>query len=104
MMGHQQSGAKLHSKKYLLARNSLYEASYKVFAGNEYSMTASKSITLTMRARLIFRQGAYQTPTFGDRFVKVSTSVPKPWIEEFVELLRAMMQRARGLDASGPLF
>ena len=39
------------------------------------------------------------------RFVKVSTSVLKRWIEEFVELLPAMMmERARGLTASGPLF
>ena len=52
----------------------------------------------------MIRQGSYHTPTFGDRFVKVSTSVPKPWIEEFVELLPAMMERARGLNASGPLF
>jgi hypothetical protein len=36
--------------------------------------------------------------------VKVSTSVPKSWIEEFVDLLPAMMERARGLNASGRLF
>jgi hypothetical protein len=34
------------------------------------------------------------------RFVKVSTSVSKRWIEEFVELPPAMMERARGLNAS----
>jgi aspartate/methionine/tyrosine aminotransferase len=53
---------------------------------------------------IMIRQGAYHTPNFGDRFVKVSTSVPKSWIEEFVDLLPAMMERARGLNASGPLF
>jgi hypothetical protein len=52
----------------------------------------------------MIRQGAYHTPNFGDRFVKVSTSVPKSWIEEFVELLPAMMERARGLNTSGRLF
>jgi aspartate/methionine/tyrosine aminotransferase len=52
----------------------------------------------------MIRQGSYHTPIFGDRFVKVSTSVPKPWIEEFVELLPGIMERARGLNASGPLF
>jgi hypothetical protein len=52
----------------------------------------------------MIRQGSYHTRTFGDRFVKVSTSVPKLWIEEFVELLPGMMERARGLNASGPLF
>lgn len=53
---------------------------------------------------VMIRQGAYHTPTFGDRFIKVSTSVPKEWIEEFVTLLPAMIERARGLNAAGPLF
>jgi aspartate/methionine/tyrosine aminotransferase len=53
---------------------------------------------------IMIRQGAYHTPNFGDRFVKVSTSVPKSWVEEFVDLLPAMMERARGLNASGRLF
>jgi hypothetical protein len=52
----------------------------------------------------MIRQGSYHTPTFGDRFVKVSTSVPKAWVEEFVDLLPAMMDRARGLNTDTPLF
>ena len=53
---------------------------------------------------IMIRQGSYHTPTFGDRFVKVSTSVPKAWVEEFVDLLPAMMDRARGLNTDTPLF
>jgi len=53
---------------------------------------------------IMIRQGSYHTPTFGDRFVKVSTSVPKDWIEEFVELLPTMVERARGLNSDMPLF
>ncbi len=53
---------------------------------------------------IMIRQGSYHTPTFGDRFVKVSTSVPKAWIEEFVELLPAMVERARGINSDIPLF
>ena len=53
---------------------------------------------------IMIRQGSYHTPTFGDRFVKVSTSVPKAWIEEFVDLLPAMVERARGINSDIPLF
>ncbi len=53
---------------------------------------------------IMIRQGAYHTPNFGDRFVKVSTSVPAEWIEEFVELLPAMMDMARGRNEAVKLF
>lgn len=53
---------------------------------------------------IMIRQGAYHTPNFGDRFVKVSTSVPQVWVEEFLELLPAMMERARGINLDTPLF
>lgn len=53
---------------------------------------------------IMIRQGSYHTPNFGDRFVKISTSVPKAWVEELVELLPAMVERARGLNSDTPLF
>lgn len=53
---------------------------------------------------IMIRQGAYHTPTFGDRFVKVSVSVPRAWVEEFVDLLPAMIERARGMNADAKLF
>jgi aspartate/methionine/tyrosine aminotransferase len=54
--------------------------------------------------RIMIRQGAYHTPTFGHRFVKVSTSVPKAWVEEFVALLPDLLERARGMNESAKLF
>jgi aspartate/methionine/tyrosine aminotransferase len=54
--------------------------------------------------RIMIRQGAYHTPTFGDRFVKVSITVPGAWAEEFVSLLPAMIERARGLNTDVKLF
>lgn len=54
--------------------------------------------------RIMIRQGAYHTPTFGDRFVKVSVSVPRAWVEEFVDLLPAAIERARGMNADAKLF
>ncbi len=54
--------------------------------------------------RIMIRQGSYHTPNFGDRFVKVSVSVPRDWVEEFVDLLPAMIERARGMNADVKLF
>lgn len=53
---------------------------------------------------IMIRQGAYHTPTFGDRFVKISTSVPRAWVEELVDLLPEMMERARGRNEAVKLF
>lgn len=53
---------------------------------------------------IMIRQGAYHTPNFGDRFVKVSTSVPAEWVEEFVALLPDLVERARGNNEPVKLF
>lgn len=53
---------------------------------------------------IMIRQGAYHTPTFGDRFVKVSVSVPEEWVREFVDLLPTLLERARGRNETGKLF
>lgn len=53
---------------------------------------------------IMIRQGAYHTPTFGDRFVKVSTTVPSAWAQEFAALLPDMVERARGRNATQELF
>ena len=53
---------------------------------------------------IMIRQGSYHTPNFGDRFVKVSTTVPSAWVEEFVELLPEMLEIARGRNDALKLF
>ena len=53
---------------------------------------------------IMIRQGAYHTPSFGDRFVKISTTVPAGWVEELVELLPAMVEQARGQNEDVKLF
>ena len=45
---------------------------------------------------IMIRQGAYHTPNFGDRFVKVSLTVPPEWAQAFVDLLPSAIERARG--------
>ena len=41
---------------------------------------------------------------FGDRFVKVSTSVPAEWIDSFCALLPACVEKARGRNEVSALF
>jgi aspartate/methionine/tyrosine aminotransferase len=53
---------------------------------------------------IMIRQGAYHTPRFGHRFVKVSTSVPAEWVEEFCAILPEMIQRAGGINQVSALF
>lgn len=53
---------------------------------------------------ILIRQGSYHTKRFGDRFVKVSTTVPVEWVEEFATLLPEMVDRARGRNEAVELF
>ena len=56
------------------------------------------------RQGIMIRQGTYHTQRFGDRFVKVSTSVPSPWVEKFCALLPEMVAQARTLNDLPPQF
>ncbi|KAA0969523.1 pyridoxal phosphate-dependent aminotransferase [Aureimonas fodinaquatilis] len=53
---------------------------------------------------IMIRQGSYHTATFGDRFIKVSVSVPREWVQEFVDLLPDLIERARGRNETIKLF
>lgn len=55
-------------------------------------------------ANIMIRQGTYHTPTFGHRFVKVSTTVPEEWADAFCEQLPQMVDKARGLVEVPALF
>ncbi|MDQ8730338.1 pyridoxal phosphate-dependent aminotransferase [Bradyrhizobium sp. LHD-71] len=56
------------------------------------------------RKGIMIRQGTYHTERFGDRFVKVSTSVPSAWVEKFCALLPEMVAQARTLNELPPQF
>src|SRR3981189_2030173 len=56
------------------------------------------------RRGIIVRQAPYRTQRFGDRFVKVSASVPPSWVEKFCTLLREMVAQARTLNDLPPQF
>ena len=53
---------------------------------------------------IMIRQGAYHTPNFGERFVKISLSVPRDWAQALVDRLHAAVERARGLNEPVALF
>lgn len=56
------------------------------------------------REGIMIRQGTYHTARFGDRFVKVSTSVPGSWVEKFCDLLPGLVAQARSLNDIPPQF
>jgi aspartate/methionine/tyrosine aminotransferase len=53
---------------------------------------------------ILIRQGSYHTPVFGDRFIKVSISVPRKWVEEFITLLPSLVDEVRGRNEPIKLF
>jgi histidinol-phosphate aminotransferase len=56
------------------------------------------------REGVMIRQGRYHTAAFGDRFIKVSTSVPSAWAERFCEGLPGYIETARTLNDVPALF
>ena len=53
---------------------------------------------------IMIRQGAYHTPQFGSRFIKVSTTVPTGWIDAFCHVLPEALEKAQGLNDVPELF
>ncbi|MDH3692000.1 MAG: pyridoxal phosphate-dependent aminotransferase [Gammaproteobacteria bacterium] len=56
------------------------------------------------RHKILVRQGAYHTKTFGDRFIKVSTTVPTEWVDKFCERLPVAVEEARGMNEAVQLY
>ena len=56
------------------------------------------------RRNIQIRQGGYHTKAFGDRFVKVSLTVPEAWVTEFCEALPDAVEEARSMNADMALF
>lgn len=56
------------------------------------------------RHDILVRQGSYHTAAFGDRFIKVSTTVPPEWVDEFCQRLPQAIEEARGMNEQIELF
>ncbi len=64
-----------------------------------------EALVVAMQARnILIRQGTYHTQRFGHRFVKVSTTVPAAWVDEFCALLPRLVLEARDAPPSPALF
>ncbi|MDW6023206.1 pyridoxal phosphate-dependent aminotransferase [Mesorhizobium sp. BAC0120] len=55
-------------------------------------------VAAAKRQGIMIRQGTYHTERFGERFIKVSTSVPAAWVEAFCEKLPSLVEDARKLN------
>ena len=53
---------------------------------------------------IMIRHGAYHTPRFGSRFIKVSTTVPTRWVDAFCRELPSAIEAACGLNDVPELF
>jgi aspartate/methionine/tyrosine aminotransferase len=45
--------------------------------------------------KILVRQGSYHTKEFGNKFVKVSLSVPKEWVDEFINLFPSIISKSK---------
>jgi aspartate/methionine/tyrosine aminotransferase len=50
------------------------------------------------------RHGGYHTKTFGSRFIKVSVSVPREWVDEFCALLPGAVAEAQAMTEAAEVF
>ena len=55
------------------------QANFLVVECIDAGITPEKLVTAYQAENIMIRQGAYHTPAFGHRFVKVSTTVPEAW-------------------------
>lgn len=67
---------------------------FLVIECDEAGLTPAGLVEAYRQEGIMVRQGAYHTVTFGDRFIKVSVSVPEEWVREFADLLPEMVIRA----------
>lgn len=57
-----------------------------------------------LERNILIRQGSYHTARVGERFIKVSTTVPSSWMADFCNQLDEAVQQCRSQDATGVLF
>ena len=67
-------------------------------------VTPEAIVEAARREGVMIRQGRYHTAAFGDRFIKVSTSVPEAWADRFCEGLPRYIETARTLNDVPALF
>jgi aspartate/methionine/tyrosine aminotransferase len=79
-------------------------ANFIIIECNDPALRPEALCAVYQKHDILIRQGSYHTKRFGDRFVKVSTTVPTEWAAEFVALLPRMVEQARGMNEQVELF
>lgn len=79
-------------------------ANLLVIETTEAGVRPEALVAAYQREGVMIRQGTYHTKRFGERFIKVSLTVPEAWVQRFCELLPAMVDKARQSTDTGPLF
>jgi len=64
----------------------------------EAGITPEKLVAAYAEQGIMIRQGGYHTKRYAERFVKISTTVPRPWMARFCDTLPAMVERARAMN------
>jgi aspartate/methionine/tyrosine aminotransferase len=80
------------------------QANFLVVECIDAGITPEALVSAFQSVNIMIRQGTYHTPTFGHRFVKISTTVPEAWADALCANLPAMVEKARGIKDVGPLF
>jgi len=71
------------------------QANFLVVEVVDAGITPEALVGALGEAGIMIRQGAYHTPRFGNRFVKISTTVPEAWAQALCSALPAAVARAR---------
>jgi aspartate/methionine/tyrosine aminotransferase len=80
------------------------QANFLVVECVDAGVTPEALVSALGEAGIMVRQGAYHTPRFGHRFVKISTTVPAAWAQALCDALPQAVERARGLPAIPALY
>jgi aspartate/methionine/tyrosine aminotransferase len=71
---------------------------------SESGITPEALVEAYQRRNIMIRQGGYHTERFARYFVKVSTTVPELWMQEFCDQLKDAVEDARGINDVGAQF
>lgn len=77
---------------------------FLILETGELGITPEALVETARRDGIMIRHGRYHSEGFGDRFVKVSTSVPSQWAESLCERLPRYIETARTLNEVPELF
>ncbi len=71
---------------------------------NDVEVKPEAICSIFAKSKILVRQGSYHTKKFGDKFIKVSLSVPKKWTDEFITLFPSVIEKARGINITNNLY